>query len=198
MAITCSCAAALPEISNNPCDAGLYGNQIVKIFLAKSDVTDFDGTLNNDATVPGDWQTKIAANDIVVLANLAGAVKESAEPNIEEGNDVPYSGADIIDKEEAITFDLKYLTDADFALLDQFACSAKYKMWFLDNNNYIWGAEATTGTGIPNVSVIMTTMSHGGIGTKTKYAGNTVRWNSLESAKPIAQDAGYADLVNVP
>jgi hypothetical protein len=193
MAITCSCATDLASVTNEPCGATPYGNQIVKIFLQKQTGLGFDGTVGSDITLEADWDSKIAAagdDKIMIIPNIAGAVKESVEPNIEEGNDVPYDGADLIDRQHTITFDLKYLTEASFAEIDQLSCPVKYRLFYLDNEGYLWGGSLETAgaaDGIDNVSVVMSSYGQAGIGTKNKFAGNIVRWNSLESVKPIGQ-----------
>ena len=193
MAITCSCATDLASVTNEPCSATPYGNQIVKMFLQKMTGVGFDGTVGNDITIEADWDTKIAASGddkIMIIPNIAGAVKESVEPNIEEGNDVPYDGADIIDRTHTITFDLKYLTESSFGEIDQLSCPVKYRLFYLDNESYLWGGSlqvAGAADGIENVSVVMSSYGQAGIGTKNKFAGNMVRWNSLESVKPVGQ-----------
>jgi hypothetical protein len=194
MPITCACATELASISNLPCDATPFGNQIVKLFLQKMAGSPFDGaaivgTVGGDISLEADWDAKLAAvgdDKIVIIPNLAGAVKESTDPNIEEGNDVPYDGADIIDRTHTITFDMKYMTAASFAEIDQFSCPVKYRLYYLDNNDYLWMGDVTTEDGVSNVSVVMTSYGQAGIGTKNKFAGNIVRWNSLEGVQPSA------------
>jgi hypothetical protein len=132
------------------------------------DGTAFDGTVGNDATVEADWDTKLAAVDddkIVSIGNLIGT-RESAEPTIEEGNDVPYGGAEIIDRPQSISFIMKYLSETSFAELDQTVCWGKVRIWF-----------------------ITATLSQAGIGTRNKVENNQVRWNDLTQPVPVGQFA---------
>lgn len=189
--ITCLCATALANVSNDPCDAVIYGNQIVKIFAQKMTGVTFDGTALNTVTVEADWDTKIAAvNDdkIVTIGNIAGAVRDSVEPIIEEGNDVPYDGIDIIDKPQEFTFDVKYFKEATFAELDQTVCWGKIRIWWLDNKDYLWGGTLAVdnGDGILNANIITSPMSQSGIGTSNKAVGNKVKWNSFCQPVPVA------------
>lgn len=181
-AIDCVCEDPLQNIPNDKCDAEQFGNQIVKIFAQKMTGADFDGSGGNTITVEADWQTKLAADDddrIVVIPNLTGAVRASAEPNMEEDNDVPYGGVEIIDRPQNIVFNLKYFSAATFAKMDQVACWGLIRFWFLDNNDYLWCADVSTGEGIADASLILTTMGQAGIGTKNKAENNQIKWNNL-------------------
>jgi hypothetical protein len=180
--ITCVCDDPIQNIPNDKCDALQFGNQIVKIFAQKMTGTDFDGTGGNTITVEADWLTKLASDDddrIVVIPSLSGAVRPSAEPNMEEGNDVPYGGVEIIDRPQEITFNLKYFSTPTFEKMDQVACWGLIRFWFLDNNDYLWCSDVTTGAGIEDASLILTTMSQAGIGTKNKSENNKIAWNNL-------------------
>lgn len=192
--ITCLCADPLASVTNDPCSAVKYGNQIVKIFVQKMDGTPFDGQVGNDATVEADWDTKLAAVDddkIVVIGNLIGT-RESAEPTLEEGNDVPYGGAEIIDRPQTISFAMKYLSESSFAELDQTVCWGKVRVWFLDNENYLWGSEVAVastsgGNGIEDANIITATLSQAGIGTRNRIENNQVRWNDLCQPVPVGK-----------
>ena len=61
--ISCLCADPLAAVTNDPCSAVKYGNQIVKLFVQKMDGATFDGQVGNDVTVEADWDTKLAAVD---------------------------------------------------------------------------------------------------------------------------------------
>ena len=192
--ITCLCADPLASVTNDPCSAVKYGNQIVKLFVQKMDGTAFDGSLNNDVTVEADWDTKLAAVDdekVVSIGSIIGT-RESAEPTLEEGNDVPYGGAEIIDRPQSISFAMKYLSETSFAELDKIVCWGKVRVWFLDNENWLWGTEiavpATSGgNGIEDANIITATYSQAGIGTRNKVENNQVRWNDLCQPVPVAQ-----------
>ena len=81
---------------------------------------------------------------------------------------------------------LKYLSANTFRQLDQMACWDLTRFWFLDNNNYLWAFNATTGEGIPSVSVITGTYQQMGIGTKNNNPIE-VTWNNLCQPVPVAQ-----------
>lgn len=189
MSITCLCTDPLQSPDNNKCGAIPYGNQIVKLFFQKETGTDFDGTSGNTITVEADWQDRLAADNddrIVVIPNLAGAERPSAEPNKEEGNLVPYGGTELIDRPQTITGFLKYISASTLRQLDQMACWDLTRLWFLDNNNYLWAFDATTGAGVPSVSVITGTLQQMGIGTKNNNP-ITVTWNNLCQPVAVAQ-----------
>lgn len=194
--ITCLCADPLASVTNDPCSAVKYGNQIVKIFVQKMDGTAFDGGVGNDATVEADWDTKLAAVDddkIVVIGSVIGT-RESAEPTLEEGNDVPYGGAEIIDRPQTISFAMKYLSETSFAELDKTVCWGKVRVWFLDNENYLWGSEVAVaategGNGIEDANIITATLSQAGIGTRNRIENNQIRWNDLCQPVPVGQFA---------
>lgn len=181
-AITCVCDDPIQNIPNDKCGAIQFGNQIVKIFAQKMTGTDFDGTGGNTITVEADWLTKLAADDddrIVIIPNLTGALRPSAEPNMEEDNEVTYGGVEIIDRPQEITFGLKYFNSSTFAKMDQVACWGLTRFWFLDNNDYVWVSDLSTGAGIPDASIILTTLGQAGIGTKNKAENNKIKWNNL-------------------
>lgn len=192
--ISCLCADPLAAVTNDPCSAVKYGNQIVKLFVQKMDGATFDGQVGNDVTVEADWDTKLAAVDddkIISIGNVIGT-RESAEPTLEEGNDVPYGGAEIIDRPQSLSFAMKYLSETSFAELDKTVCWGKVRVWFLDNENYLWGSEiavaATSGgNGIEDANVITATLSQAGIGTRNKIENNQVRWNDLCQPVPVGQ-----------
>lgn len=190
MSITCVCTDPLQSPDNDKCGAPQYGNQIVKIFAQKETGTDFDGTSGNDITLEADWQTRVAADNddrIVIFSNIAGAERPSSDPNVEDGNAVPYGGTEVIDRPQTITGMFKYLSASSFRQLDQVACWDLTRIWFLDNNNYLWGF-TTTGNGIPGVSFITGTYSQAGIGTKNSNPF-TVSWNNICQPLPIGQFA---------
>jgi len=113
MSLICDCISPLQSPDNDKCSALQLGNQIVKVFVQKETGTDFDGTTGNDIEVEADWQTRLAADDddrIVVFSNLGGAERPSAEPNVEEGNAVPYGGKEVIDRPQSITAFLRYIS----------------------------------------------------------------------------------------
>ncbi len=180
-AIECECDDPIQNIPNDKCDAIKFGNQIVKLFCQKMTGADFDGTSGNNILVEADWLTKLAADDddrIVVIPNIAGATRPSAEPNIEENNDVPYGGVEAIDTPREIMFNLTYFTEQIFAKMDQVKCWGLTRLWFLDNNDYLWCADVSTGEGIPDTSLILTSMGQMGIGTRNKAENNRVKWNN--------------------
>jgi len=182
------CNNPLQSISNEKCGAPKFGNQIVKFFLQKQTGADFDGTLNNDIEEEADWQSRLAADDddrIVVIPNLASTERPSADPNLEEGNDVPYGGSEIIDRPQSITGAMKYLNQEDFALVRKINCWDQVRLWFLDNNNWLW-AFATTGEGIPGISVVTGTYQQMGIGTSNRTP-ITLSWNNICEPVPVAQ-----------
>lgn len=194
--LNCLCADPLANISVDNCDATKYGNQIVKVFVQKMEGTAFDGTLLNDVTVEADWDTKLAAVDdqkIVVIDNIIGT-RDSAEPTVEEGNDVRYGGVEIIDRPQQVTFSMKYFSQAIFAEIDKVSCWGKVRFWFLDNNDYLWGSEiavaATSGgNGVEDANVLMSTMSQAGIGTRNKMENCQIRWNDLVQPVEVGQFA---------
>jgi hypothetical protein len=188
MSISCLCTDPLQSPANNKCGALQLGNQIVKVFFQKETGTDFDGTTGNNVTVEADWQTRLAADDddrIVIFENLAGAERPSSEPNKEDGNAVPYGGTEIIDRPQSLTAMFKYLSQDTFAKLNQVTCWDLTRMWFLDNNNYLWAID-TDGAGIPSVSVITGTYQQMGIGTKNSNPF-TASWNNVCQPVPVAQ-----------
>ena len=192
--ISCLCADPLASVTNDPCSAVKYGNQIVKIFVQKMDGVPFDGAITNDVTEEADWDTKLAAVDddkIISIGSVIGT-RESAEPTIEEGNDVPYGGAEVIDRPQTMSFVMKYFSETSFAELDKTVCWGKVRVWFLDNENWLWGTEiavpATSGgNGIEDANIITATLSQAGIGTRNKVENNQVRWNDLCQPVPVAQ-----------
>jgi hypothetical protein len=189
MSLTCSCADPLETATNDKCAAIAYGNQIVKIFAQKVTGTDFDASGGNTITVEADWDTKLAADDddrIVVFSNLTNALRPSADPNIEEGNEVTYGGKNIIDRPQSITADFKYLAQSTFRALDQVACWDLVRIWFLDNNGYLWAQNTSTGAGIPDVSVTTGTYAQEGIGTKNRNPME-FSWNNICQPVPVAQ-----------
>lgn len=206
MPISCSCATELVSITNDPCARSPYGNQIIKIFLQKMTGAKFNGTALNSITEEADWNLKIAAvNDdkIIIIPNLAGAVKDSVQPNIEENNDVPYGVADPIDYPHSIVFDTKYINASTFADLESYLCGTKLRMYYLDSAGYLFGGEVATpevtpgtsgdgtgGEGVTNVSFIPSSYGVGGIGTKNKFAGNVLRWTNLQMERPVRDVAG--------
>ena len=108
MSVTCACATDAESIDNVACDQSDLGNQIVSVFLQKMSGSTFDGvaivsgSAGGDISLEADWVAKRDAtgdDKIVAIQNVTGAIRESAEPNIEEGNDVPYDGAEVIDPE---------------------------------------------------------------------------------------------------
>lgn len=193
MSISCACATDLVSITNQACSQLDLGNQIVKIFIQKMDGSPFSGTAlagtaDGLITLEADWDAKLGAtgvDKIVVIPNVSGAIRESIEPNIEEGNDVPYDGVEVIDRPQSISFDIKYFSAATFQQMDDMVCAGKVRMYFLDNNDYVWVGDVTSQDGIPNVSIMTTTMGQGGIGTKNKATGNMARWNNLCQPRPF-------------
>lgn len=187
--LDCLCDDPINSVANDRCSKIDYGNQIVKIFFQKMTGADFNGTTDNNITVEADWQIRrVADNDdrIVVIGNLSNAVLPPAEPTVEEGNEVPYGGVEIIDTPRSITAELKYINAADMALLDKVNCWPQVRMWFLTNKNWLYAQELTTGQGVPNVSVIPIGYSLEGIGVSNK-AGLRVQWNNICMPKPVAQ-----------
>lgn len=202
MSVTCACATDLVSVENQACSQLDLGNQIVRIFIQKMEGSTFDGapvvgSTGGDIETAADWVAKRDAtgvDKIISIANLAGAVRESAEPNIEEGNDVPYDGVDVIDRPQTVTYDVKYIGTDTLAQLDAFVCGGKYRVWLQDNNDYVWVSETTNGDGILDVSVLMNTLGQGGIGTKNKVTGNVLRWNNL--CQPYAYGTKLSFLKN--
>jgi len=189
--ISCLCADPLASVVNDACSAVKYGNQIVKLFVQKMDGTAFDNTVGNDVSVEADWDTKIAAvNDdkIITIGSIIGT-RDSAEPTIEEGNDVPYGGAEIIDRPQAMNFIIKYASESTFAEIDKSVCWGKVRVYMLDNEDYLWGSTLAVdgGDGILDANVISTTLSQAGIGTRNKMENNQVRWNELCQPVPVGQ-----------
>jgi hypothetical protein len=175
--LSCLCADELLSVPNNPCDAVKYGNQIVKIFVQKMTGETFDGTNGNTVSVEADWDTKLAAvNDDRIVTISA--------PTTESGNEVPYGGEEVIDRPQEITFSLKYFKATTFANLDKIACWGKVRVWFLDNENYLWCSETTNGNGVEDASVLTTTLSQAGIGTRNKAENNKITWNNLCQPRP--------------
>lgn len=189
MSLECLCTDPLQSVANEKCSAPNYGNQIVKWFIQKETGADFDGTLNNAVTVEADWQTKLAADNddrIAVFGSIAGMERPSSDPNMEEGNDVPYGGKEPIDRPQEATGNLKYLSQDDFNKVNQINCWGTMRGWYLDNNDWLWAFNTTTGEGIPGVTVTTGTYSQAGIGTKNKLP-ITFSWNNLCQPVPIAQ-----------
>lgn len=189
--ISCLCADPLATVTNDACSAVKYGNQIVKIFVQKMDGLTFDGTVGNDVAVEADWDTKLAAvtdDKIVTIGSIIGT-RDSAEPTIEEGNDVPYGGAEIIDRPQAMNFVVKYASENTFAEIDKTVCWGKVRVWFLDNEDYLWGSalEINGGDGILDANIITTTLSQAGIGTRNKMENNQIRWNELCQPVPVGK-----------
>jgi hypothetical protein len=189
--IACVCADPLASVTNDACSAVKYGSQIVKLFIQKMDGETWDGTTGNDIAVEADWDTKIAAvtdDKIITIGSIIGT-RDSAEPTIEEGNDVPYGGAEIIDRPQAMNFIIKYFSETTFAEIDQSVCWGKVRVWMLDNENYLWGStlEVDNGDGILDANIISTTLSQAGIGTRNKSENNQVRWNELCQPVPVGQ-----------
>lgn len=187
--LTCLCTDPIQSLANEKCSAQDYGNQIVKVFIQKETGTDFDSTAGNDVTVLADWQTRLAADNddrIAVFGNLASAERASADPNKEENNDVPYGGQEIIDRPQAITAMMKYLSQDDFNKANQIACWGLNRMWFLDNNDWLWAANTSTGAGVAGVSVTTGTFQQMGIGTKDKMPIN-FNWNGVCQPVPVAK-----------
>jgi hypothetical protein len=187
--LTCLCDDALESVTNDRCSAIDYGTQIVKVFFQKMTGADFDGTSGNTVTIEADWQTRIVSDTedrIAVFGNLAGAQLPATDPNVEEDNAVPYGGIEIIDWPREFSGELKYLNAAGIAQLDQVNCWPQVRMWFLTNKNWLFAADATLGTGIPNSSVIPMGYRIEGIGTKNR-AGIRVKWNNLCNPRPVAQ-----------
>lgn len=188
MSLECLCTDPLQSVANEKCSAPSYGNQIVKIFVQKETGTDFDGVTYNVAT-EADWQTLLAADNddrIVVFGNLASADRPSSDPNVEEGNDVPYGGQEVIDRPQSITAMMKYLSQDDFNKVNQINCWGTTRIWYLDNNDYLWAFNTTTGEGIPGVSVTTGTYQQSGIGTKNKLPV-TFSWNNVCQPVPMGQ-----------
>ena len=189
MSITCLCDDPLESVQNEKCDVADYGNQVVKIFGQKETGTDFDGTVNNSILVEADWDEKLAADDdtrIVVFPNLSDTERPSSEPNKETGNQVPYGGEEIIDRPQIINAAMKYVTGANLRKIDQVACWPLTRFWFLDNNNWLWAFNATTGEGIPGASFTTGTYQQMGIGTKNRNPFN-VSWNNVCQPVPVAK-----------
>lgn len=187
--LECFCNDPLQSVVNEKCSAVSFGNQIVKVFVQKTTGTDFDGTGGNSATVEADWQTKIAADNddrIVVFANLASATRPSADPNVEEGNDVPYGGQEIIDRPQSIEAMMKYLSQEDFTYVNRTNCWGLTRIWFLDNNDWLWAANSSTGAGVDGVSVTLGTYAQEGIGSKNKLPVKFT-WNGECQPVPVAQ-----------
>lgn len=187
--LSCLCDDALESVSNDKCAAVDYGTQIVKVFFQKMTGADFDGTSGNTVTTEADWNTRIVSDTddrIVVIGNLSNASLPATDPNTEEDNAVPYGGIEIIDWPREFTAELKYLTAAGIAALDQVNCWPLTRMWFLTNKNYLFASDATSGAGIENVSVIPTSYRIEGIGTKNR-AGLRVKWNNVCNPRPVAQ-----------
>lgn len=189
--ISCLCADPLATVTNDACSAVKYGNQIVKIFVQKMNGLTFDGTVGNDVAVEADWDTKLAAvtdDKIVTIGSIIGT-RDSAEPTIEEGNDVPYGGAEIIDRPQAMNFVVKYASENTFAEIDKTVCWGKVRVWFLDNEDYLWGStlEINGGDGILDANIITTTLSQAGIGTRNKMENNQIRWNELCQPVPVGK-----------
>jgi len=193
MSVTCACATDLVSVENQACSQLDLGNQIVKIFIQKMDGSPFNGaavvgTEGGDLTDEADWDAKLGAtgdDKIVVIPDVTGAIREPAEPNIEEGNDVPYDGAEVIDRPQSISFDIKYFSANTFQQMDDLICAGKVRMYFLDNNDYLWVGDVATEDGIVDVSILTTTMGQAGIGTKNKASGNIARWNNLCQPRPF-------------
>lgn len=188
MSLECLCTDPLQSVANEKCSAPSYGNQIVKIFVQKETGTDFDGVTYNVNT-EADWQTLLAADNddrIVVFGSLASADRPSSDPNVEEGNDVPYGGQEVIDRPQSITAMMKYLSQDDFNKVNQINCWGTTRMWYLDNNDYLWAFNTTTGEGIPGVSVTTGTYQQSGIGTKNKLPV-TFSFNNVCQPVPVAQ-----------
>jgi hypothetical protein len=188
MSLECLCTDPLQTVANEKCSAPNYGNQIVKVFIQKETGTDFDG-VTYDISSEADWQTLLAADNddrIVVFANLATTDRPSADPNVEEGNDVTYGGQEVIDRPQSITGMMKYLSQDDFNKVNQINCWGTTRMWYLDNNDYVWAFSTSTGEGIPGVSVTTGTYQQSGIGTKNKLPV-TFSWNNVCQPVPVGQ-----------
>jgi len=189
MSLTCDCISPLQSPDNDKCSALQLGNQIVKIFVQKMTGTDFDGTSGNDIDLEADWQDRLAADNddrIVVFANIGGAERPSAEPNVEEGNAVAYGGKEIIDRPQSITGMIKYISADTLSQLNQITCWDLVRIWFLDNNNFVYVQNATTGEGVPSVSVTTGTLQQMGIGTKNSNPFE-FSWNNNCQPVPYGQ-----------
>lgn len=189
MSVTCSCDDNVVSVPNTKCVATDYGNQIVAIFYQKMEGEAFDGTSGNDITVEADWDTKLVADGvdrIGLIPYLTGAERPSQTGNVESDNDVPYGGEELIDVPQSITFDTKYLSAGYFAQIEKLKCSNAYRIWFLDNKNYVWGS-TTTGNGVENAYFRKATVAQMGIGTRTKAEGHQFMWNDQCEPLPISQ-----------
>lgn len=185
--LACACAD-LARIHNEKCDAVKYGNQIVKIFFQKMTGDDFTGAGGKNITVEADWDTKIAStgvNKVVAVSNITSAERPSVLGTVEDGNNVPYGGKEIIDRMQSITFDLKYASANTFLELDMIQCWGLTRFWFLDNMNWLWAFDKT-GAGNPDATLLATTYGQKGIGTRNKAEKNEVTWNNLIQPIPVA------------
>lgn len=197
--LACACNDVATHVHNEPCDEVKYGNQVVKFFFQKKAATTTfttnGGGGSTDIAIEANWDTLIASgnvNKIAAISNVSAAIRASKTGNIETGNEVPYGGVEMIDKEQDITFALKYFSQNTFRQLDQLQCWGLMTMWFLDNLNWLWGFSHTTGEGIPNATIIPATFGQEGIGTRNQAKGNKITWNNLLQPVPIRQLAFLA------
>lgn len=185
--ITCDCEEDLESPINEKCGAPDFGNQIVGFFAQKMTGHDFDGTTGHDISVEADWEAYMVADGddrIVRVWNLSNGIMPATDPNVEEGNAVPYGGVELIDQPRSITFDAKYLAPSDFRSWSMVNCWPFVRFWFVTNKNYIFCFDNTTGAGIPNVSFIKKSYAIEGIGTKNRLPVE-IRWNDTCEPEPM-------------
>lgn len=202
MGVTCNCIDDLQGITNDNCTKIDYGNQIVKVFFQKIDGANFDGQVGHDVTLQADWESKISAtgdDKIIVIPNVTG-ILPSVEPVVEEGQDVPYGGREPIEYTQQIEAMMRYPSSDTLNQVETLTyCSGALRMWFLTNNNYLFGSEivadAAVGAGFDRAYFDASTLGLDGIGTTNKIPFK-VTWTRKCQPKAIGQESFYANLQN--
>lgn len=181
---TLDCDGGICNVVIPQCVGDDFGQEIVKIFVAKNEAADF-ASLVDLATI-GTWQTKLGydctganKNDrIVVIGNLYDGVKPPSE---NETQPAPYGVTELVQSTHTITFAIKRW-DADLIdAINDIRCRNSVKFWYLTDTGWLFGGT----TGYENSSIVWGHIEHNGPGGGKVKSSNTITWKGIDQSVPV-------------
>ena len=178
------CDGGICDVVIPQCTGDDFGQEVVKIFVAKSEAADFASVI--DLATEATWDTKLGydctganKNDrVVAIGDLYDGVIPEAE---RETQAAPYGVIEEVQRTRTLNFNIKRWDTALIDDINQIKCRASVKFWYLTDTGWLFGGV----TGFENASIMWGDVEHNGPGGGKVKSTNVVTWKKLDLTVPV-------------
>jgi hypothetical protein len=181
---TLDCDDGICNVVIPKCKGDDYGQEIVKIIVAKNEAADFASLAA--MAVEANWDTKLAfsctgasKNDrLVIIGDVYDGVKPTSDTETEPA---PYGVTELVNKTHTITFALKRWETSLIDEINLLQCRNTLKFWYLTDTGWVFGGV----TGFTNAAIVWGDMEHNGPGGGRPKTSNTITYKKVELTTPV-------------